>query len=339
MAGIGSRIGAVLVVCALAGSVRAGEVTFKNGDRLTGKVEMLDKDELTIDSAVAGKVTVKLEDVATFVTDEPVTIRLQDGTEFKQKINAGPEGQITPEGGAGVAAMPIPLASIRKINPKENWTGSLLVGGLLTKGTNDTEQLNIAFNIARRTDTDRITAGAGYLFGRQEDPDTGDDKTTTDNWFVAGKYDYFFNPRFYAFGGARVERDRIADLDLRFIPSAGVGYQWVESPTFNFSTEGGIAWLYEDYRGEGTQESISLRLAYHVDKEFNDDVSVFHNFAYYPTLESLNDFYFITDLGIRADLTAQMFTEFKVEYRHDATPGASSARNDLRYILGVGWDF
>ena len=43
--------------------------------------------------------------------------------------------------------------------------------------------------------------------------------------------------------------------------------------------------------------------------------------------------------GIRADLTESFFTEFKVEWKYDPTPADDASRSDLRYILGVGWNF
>ncbi|MGH7215285.1 MAG: DUF481 domain-containing protein, partial [Tepidisphaeraceae bacterium] len=70
--------GALVGAC-LAGAVPAiaDEVLFKNGDKLTGKVVDYDGKKVTIDSKVAGKVSVDMKDVQTFTTDEPITIRLQ----------------------------------------------------------------------------------------------------------------------------------------------------------------------------------------------------------------------------------------------------------------------
>ena len=118
----------------------------------------------------------------------------------------------------------------------------------------------------------------------------------------------------YGFGSLRVERDRIADLDLRVLPSAGVGYQFVESADFNLNAEAGLAYRYEKYDDDGTDEAISAKLGYHVDKALNPDVKVFHNLVYYPSLERLDDYYILGDVGLRADLTDKLFAEFKFEW-------------------------
>jgi hypothetical protein len=38
-------------------------------------------------------------------------------------------------------------------------------------------------------------------------------------------------------------------------------------------------------------------------------------------------------------MTARMFTQFKIEWKYDAEPAPGAEKNDLRYILGVGWQF
>jgi putative salt-induced outer membrane protein YdiY len=327
-------------------SSRADEVQFNNGDRLTGTITTVDGGKMKIKTKVAGEVTVDMKDVRTFSTNGPVAIKLSDGTVLRRKVNADEPGQVSVGGGGGggagaaaAAGQNIPLAQVKRINPSEQLTGSVVVGGLITRGNSDTEQLSVSADAVRRTESDRITLTGGYFFGRQRDQSTGDKSTTTDNWFAGGKYDYFLDERLYAFGGIRVEKDRIANLDLRVTPSAGLGYQWVEGPTLNFNTEAGIAYVHESYTHDGTDDHIAGRLAYHVDTQVNDKVSLFHSLVYLPSLERFDDYNLIADAGVRATLTDQMFTEFKLQWNYDSTPAPHASRSDLRYILGVGWKF
>jgi len=328
---------ALAAACTVA---RADEVVFNNGDKLTGKIVSADGAKLIIETTVAGKVTVDLSNVKTFSTDGPVELRLKDGSTLKDSIGPGEaDGAVATKGSGNVAAQPLPIANIAKINPQENWTGSIVAGALITRGNSNTDNVNVSIDAVRRREDDRMTASAAYLYGKQEDPSTGDDSTTVDNWFLLGKYDYFLSEKTYLYALGRVERDRIANLDLRVSPSVGVGYQWIERPDFNFSTEAGVGWVYEDYETGDSEDHFAGRLAYHVDKKLNDKVSVFHNLEYLPSLEDIEDFNLNTDLGIKASMTERMFTQFKVEWKYDAEPAPGAEKNDLRYILGVGWDF
>ncbi|CAA9407532.1 MAG: hypothetical protein AVDCRST_MAG64-2099, partial [uncultured Phycisphaerae bacterium] len=239
----------------------------------------------------------------------------------------------------GPAGRTVPVASIRSINDKDGWAGTVVAGALITRGNSDTDAFNLSFDAARRTAVDRLNVSGQYLFARQRDEDGGDKTTSTDNWRAVGKYDRFLSEKLYAFVSLGVEKDRIAGLDLRLTPAVGAGYQWVERPDFNVNTEAGVAYVYENYADRASDENISLRLAYHVDRKVRDGVVVFHNTSFFPSVETVSDYYFLTDAGVRADLTDHFFTEFKVELKYDATPAPDASRSDLRYILGVGWSF
>lgn len=330
-------VGIVALTATLA---RADEVQFVNGDKLTGKVVSVDADKMTFEGPAIGKITIEMAQVKTFSTDGPIAIKLKDGTVLNQKANAAEAGKIATEGGA-VAKNTLAFADIKAINPPpQKWDGSVVVGGTANRGNTDNESLDIRIAAAERREIDRITLGAGYSFSREKSSATGLKTTSADNWFAEGKYDYFFNPKWYAFGKGRVERDRIANIDYRIQPSVGIGYQWVETPDFNFNTEAGLAYNVEQYANSmGSDNFFAARFAYHLDKKINDKVKLFHNLEYLPSLENFSDFNLNTDAGIRASLTAKMFTEFKVEWKYDSEPAPGSDKHDLRFVLGVGWQF
>ena len=332
-------VSVALAVCV--GVARADEVVFNNGDRLSGKILSAADGKLKIKTSVAGEVTVDMKDVKTFTTDEPITLEMKDGNVIKDKVSAATTQNAVQTAGSGtVPAQNIDLTLVEKLNPPPlKWTGSFVAGAIISSGNTESEAYNLSFDAVRRADDDRLTFGAGYFFGRQTDPDTGIESTTTDNWFLQGKYDYFFTEKWYGYANARVERDRIAALDLRFTPGVGVGYQWVERDDFNFNTEAGLTWVYEDYETGDSDSHFAARFAYHVDKKINDKIKLFHNLEFLPSLEDVEDFNVNSDAGVRATLTENMFGEAKVEWKYDSTPAPGAEKNDLRWVLGVGWTF
>lgn len=332
---------AVMLALATISPAAADEVLLLNGDRLTGTIVGAAGGKLTIRTEAAGEVTVDLAKVRTFSTDAPILMRIGDRTTISAPATAGPDGTIRAVTVPGGTPQTIALRDLAAINPPPvRWTGSIAGNGILTTGNAESLSIGINANAVRRSERDRISLGAGYLYGRQQDPDTDEDKTTVDTMFGQAKYDYFLLPRTYVFGSVRAERDRIADLDLRFIPSAGVGYQWFEGPTFNLSSEAGLAWVYEDYRDGGSETHFAARLAYHVDYRPHSAVLLFHNLEWLPSVEEpFNDYNVNADAGVRATITGGLFTEFRVELRYDATPAPGNDELDTRYLVSVGWAF
>ncbi|HVT90543.1 MAG TPA: DUF481 domain-containing protein [Tepidisphaeraceae bacterium] len=325
----------MLAVCA---SAFADQIVFKNGDKLTGKITTMEGGKMKVATAVAGDVTVDIKDIATFSTDAPIAIYTNSGKEMNVQAATAEADQI--KAGDEIIA----VASIAKINPPaQKWTGTLVVNGELVRGNTNSETLGIAAEavLRRKTDTlnDRTTLDAGYNFGRQRDKATGAQNTTTDNWLAGAKYDKFFNEKLYGYGLIKAEHDRIADLNLRLSPGVGLGYQWIETPALSFNTEAGLSYVIEDYIHGDDDNHIGFRLAYHLKKQLNESVGLFHNVEWVPAFEDPGDYNFVADVGIHADLTKSMFSEFKIELKRDSTPSEGSLKNDLRYVLGIGWKF
>jgi putative salt-induced outer membrane protein YdiY len=345
----------VLGILCLVSVVKADEVIFKNGDRITGKIDVYDGTKLTMKSGPAAKIDIDLKTVKTFSTDGPINVVLKNGTVIRRRVVLGPDGNVSypaesaPPTTAPAATMPViprepivsvfPFDQIKFINPPPvKWTGSVLLGGSLTEGNSETQSLNAAAHLGRRTEKSRITLDASYLYGRQKVPGDGSHETQN-NWTVEGKYDYFFTPKFYSYVNVRVERDVIAGVDLRLTPGVGGGYQWIDTPKLKFNTEGGVSYLYRSYVNDGTSDSVSLRLAYHFTAKLADKVTFVQNTEYFPGLDSLSNYLITSNAGIRTDITSKLFAEFKMECRYDSQPAAGKKYLDLRYIVGVGFAF
>jgi len=338
--GVALALTAGLALAALVPAAHGDEIVFKNGDRITGTIKTADGGQMTISTPNLGDVTVDMKNVSTFATDEPISLQMEDGTVIHQKVNVGQDGQVITAPGGTIAPQPIPLAKVQKINPPPVlWTGSLVINGMLARANTSSEQLGIALQAVRRSDIDRISADAGYVYGQQKV--NGVTTVTEDNWFLDGKYDYFLSKQFYANAFGRVEKDRILDLDLRLTPGAGVGYQWFEREDLNLDTEAGVAWVYEDFTTlPSPREQVSLRGAYHVDATFLDaKLRLFNDVQVFPSVQSVRNFLFIGDVGGRVMLTHTMFSELKAELDYDSEPAPGSSRTSTKYTLGVGWTF
>jgi putative salt-induced outer membrane protein YdiY len=320
-----------------AGWARADEVLLKNGDKITGTVGQVTGDTLTFTSPVLGSLSIKLSNIQSYKTDKAATVRLKSGQTFSSPIAQGNATQIVTADNRTT-----PVVVIKAVNPPpEAWTGAVVVNGALNRGNTNTATLGASANALLRRDDgiidDSFALGSDYNYGNTG---RGSDKTTTtDNVDAHGQYDRFLDPQFYVYGNVGYAHDRIADLIVRVTPGVGAGYQWFETPAFNFSTEGGAAYVYEDYQNDGNDQKEDFRLAYHLDKQLNDKVSVFHDVEYLAAFQNPADYLLNADVGIRADLMKNFFAQFKVVYKRNDEPAPGALKDDLAFLLGVGWAF
>ena len=320
------------------------EIHLKNGDRISGKIQHLVDGKLTIKADVAGTVTVALSDIQTLNSDEPIEVNLKDETAFKQKISSAEAGSFAIEGSESTNAQQFAVADIVSINPPlkpiPKWTGDIAVGVTSTHGNTKTEMISANANFSKRTQNDRTTISADYAKGEQEDPDTGQTVTIEDWWRAKGKYDYFFSKKMYGYVDGRYEKDAVAELDRRTIIGLGAGYQWIESENMNFSSEFGLASLYEKYDNQTDSNSeISLQLGYNFDKKLRKNIKLVHDLTYYPAVDKFSDYYLTTTAGVRADFTEMFFVTAKAILNYDRTPAIGAHSTDVKYFLGLGYRF
>ncbi|NLZ05105.1 MAG: DUF481 domain-containing protein [Phycisphaerae bacterium] len=328
----------------LSAVVQADELYLKNGDRLTGTLVKLTEGKLVFKADAAGEVTVALADVLTFSTTAPAEVHLNDGTVLNQPVMAAEAGTFAIDTGTALRAQTFRLSDLASMNPPPKppvkWTGSISAGVTATSGNTSTEAVNANISVARRSEKDRTTASANYARGKQEDPDSGEERTTEDWWRAKAQYDYFFSKKFFGFINGSYEKDAIAELDRRVVLGGGAGYQWIESPRTNFSTSLGLASLYEKFDNETDSNSeLSAQAGYNFDHQLNDSVKFLHDLTYYPALEKFSDYYLTTTAEIRASLTKSMFASFKTIFNYDATPAEGRSSTDVKYLFSVGMTF
>jgi putative salt-induced outer membrane protein YdiY len=335
---------ALLCVSWISAVCIADEVYLVNGDRITGKITTLADNKLTVDSDLAGKLTIDLNNVTTFKTNAPVEIQLKDGTAFKKQISKAETGRFAVEGDQTLKSQDFNVASIVVINPpvKEapKWHGDISGALVSTHGNTTIFTESLSVNLTKRGENDRTLLSTNYLYGKQKNPATGTKEVTQDQWKSRGEYDYFFSKKMFGFLDARYETDKIAELERRVVVGAGVGYQWIESEPFNFSTQAGIASRYETYTNDTPSSSqLSVQLGYHLDKKLTQTLSFINDLTYYPSLENSSDYLLTTTGEFRAKLTELIFANFKVVFDFDSTPAQGQGKSDVKYILGVGVKF
>jgi len=334
---------ATTAVCLLGGAsvaARADKVELTDGNTLTGKVVDVAGGKMKFNSDGLGDVTIDLAKVKRFTTDEPARVRIKGDGFVTGPITAGDATKVTIDG------RDVAMDTVKQINPPAaKWTGSIVANGNLSNGNSHEMGVGVSAGASlRRLDErldDRFTLGGAYNFSRQRDNTNGVTSTTAEDWFASAKYDKFFTDQFYGYANLRYDHDRIAGLEYRLTPGVGAGYQWFEQPDFNLQTEGGVSYVYEEYIDAGNDDHVAVRLAYHVDKGFGKDnaLKLFHNLEYLPAVTDPGDYNLNTDAGVRASLTKTMFAELKGEWRRDSTPAPGALKNDLRFLLGVGWTF
>jgi hypothetical protein len=140
--------------------------------------------KLTIESDLAGTLTIDINNVATFKTMEPIEIQLKDGTGFKQRVEKAEAGKFNIAGDETLKTQDFNVGAIAVINPapKEppKWHGEISGALTSTHGNTNINTRSFSVKLNKRTENDRTMLSTDYFYGKQKNPTTGVKEITQD---------------------------------------------------------------------------------------------------------------------------------------------------------------
>ena len=324
---------------AVAFAAVADTVVFKSGSRLTGTVKRIQDGTVEFASDDVGDIKIPQDKIAELSTDKANTVAYRDDTR-KDGVVASSNGAWTLDG------QPLDMGGVKAVNPEEEkWHGSVNLSAAAARGNTVSESATVMADVARRWESDRLTADFGYFFAQSGDSRDSKRKTT-DRLQVQGQEDHFWLKTLYTYVNGKYEFDRIQDLDYRYRVGVGLGYQWLEGRSFehlgkwSFNQEVGISWVKERYAHVDDDDYATFRYAHHAlwNPGWLAGLDFTHNFEYMPDVDDWADNYLIdTDIGFSYALISnwQLIGKFEWDYKSQTAPGTK--HSDLRYTLGLGY--
>lgn len=318
---------------------RADQLVFKNGDRWTGTLVSMQEGKVKFRTELVGELTVPFSRVDTLSADQPVEIHMSDGTVVVDAVASADAGSFRTLGQAMAGEQLFPLAETVAINPKEaEWTGKLLAGSEFERGNSIKDSAYVELNAGFDGKRHRMTLRASYDGERTTDRDTKVSTTQDRNLFGRMMYEYLFSERNFWYVSSSGEKDGPSNLDLRFIAGTGLGRDIFKRPGLRLKVYAGPTFVSENFSDDTSDEQRAAgTLGWDGLYEIIPDLDFFTDGTY--TMASGNDIIVRSQVGLRNDLTKRLFLEGKILWEYDSQPAGDAERQDVDYILGLGYSF
>jgi putative salt-induced outer membrane protein YdiY len=246
---------------------------------------------------------------------------------------------------AGRDSAPVPQDAAPVVYPQ--WSGALSLGASWTDGNTESDSITGSFNAQRRGEKDRWTFDAFTNYGTTTDTITDVKTTTTNNSGAGAKYDYFWSQQTYLFGNGSGKVDHIADLDLRTILGAGIGYQWKESEKLKWGTEAGLSYVDEDFEDDTADtDFLAVRLGSNLAYQISSSASFEQVAEVLPSLDDSEDVIAKIDNRLKLNITGKWIAQIQyvLDFDGSVPTGAAAGpdgkeETDHRIVLGLGWSF
>jgi putative salt-induced outer membrane protein YdiY len=330
-----------LIVC---GASMADKVTLKSGSFLTGKAGLMKAGELSFTSDDLGEVKIKLANIASLDVAKENVVQYNDNSTEVKNLSVK-DGVVVDEKGAAINA-----AEVKAFNPSiETWHGSINVAYQSARGNTYENSATVLANVNRRWEKDRINGNFGYYYSETGTTEENKEKST-DRWEIEGQHDHFWSERFYIYENAKFEQDDIAGLDYRLRLGAGAGYQWLDGRNFDatgkwsFNQEVGAAWIKNSYVNADPSADDSyatVRYAHHLKyfPKWNEKVEMFHNLEFLPQVDDWENYLIKADVGFTTKLVMDFNLLCKIEWDYNSMPSIGRKSSDIRYIVGLGYQW
>ena len=325
----------------------ADTLVFKNGDRLSGTFEHVIDRKVIFNSEIAGELSIDIFQIKEINTNDErlMEIELEDGYVLGDKIYKSKDyGEVNT------------VCNINKpAVQNKGFSGSISGSFSSQHGNTFTEYLQVSADVTWRSVLQRVMLDGYYFYGRDENDD-GEKYASTDRFFVRGEYNFFFREKDFVYGRASFQRNAIDDLDYRIISGIGIGRQWFNSSKFKLSTSSGIAYLKEKYsttvllydveldeyyKEEIIEEEgmLASQAGVRLDWKMHKKVDLISRLNLTTAFSDYSDYVMNSDTELRLSITKSFFTNFKVMFNYDSTPGHEIEESEIRYLIGIGWRF
>lgn len=320
-------------------SVFADTVWLKNGDRLTGKVKVLDGGKLMLETDYGGSIPLDWSKVATLESETPMLVR-QDEFEDPQLANSlhkGDTGKVVL--GTAEAPKTIELASIQQmIQPKPliqdfTWTGNIDLALDYKRADTDTDDYNVAFKTKAQHGLWRHNGDGEY------NRESSDGVTTTNNYELEYALDRFLTEQWFWQGRVDYKNDKIEDLSRQRTLGTGPGYQFWDNELGAFSLTSLVNRSDYEYSNGEKDNFYSLAMKWEYNRYLiGKTVEIFTNGEIGKPLSGVAKYALDSEAGLRYKVTDWASLNLKAE--KDIVSGSSDGElNETRYTVGfgVGW--
>ena len=316
--------------------VVADELRMKNGDRISGTVIRMEDEKLIFKTSYTGEISINWADIATITTDSSIKIVLSDESVLSGVAKPAQNGTMKLEVEKTTGPVSFDLAEVKSINPVPEppikFKGYVNVGANVTKGNTDTETFHINTELIARTVKNRFTIGGELNYG------TENGEETADNAIGFIKYDHFLTKKWYLYSNASFERDDFKDIKLRTALGVGAGYQFLELPLTNLSTEAGVNYINEDFDDAEDGSYPAGRWAVTFDIYLlKKIIQFFHFHEGFVGFEDAEDIFIRSRTGFRFLLYKNFFATTQVNWDWDNTPAPGRKRTDEMYLFTLGY--
>lgn len=319
--------------------IAAGEVTLKNGDRVSGKIVEQTEESIVIETEYAGKITIVRRHV------EKIADQVSASGKGPSVSAESPTAQSPTQEKKSDAPAAMPIAPVKAParlfsggfkGVVDGWEGNANVGFSFTSGNSNNSTMTTGVRAVKSGGRDNLTVYARSLWNSNRG---GGRMVTTQNAFWGGaRYDRNLERELFAYGSYDFERDRPKGLNLRSVVGAGVGRHVLKNEITQLDLLLGGAWNRTWQTGDNTDTPEAVA-GLSVKHRLHEKLRFQNSLTFYQNVTDRDEYRVIMDATFSADVTRRVGVFITIGDRFNNDPHRTARRNDFLFTTGMKWNF
>lgn len=307
-------------------AVALDQIETSDGGIITGVIKQITDDTIILSTEYAGKITLQRDKVIGFTSEQPLSIRLNNGATVVGAVSHQQQGMLSINAlethsvtqFQDIAESWSPAEQDPEITRMEEaqqaamrkWSfeaGADIAG---KKGNSDEfgAALTFAAKLAGQDDT--------LLFYGSLDQAEQDGVDSSDEIILGSEYTSYSNDPWGWYVRAEFEKDDFEDLRLRTLLGTGLNYRVFHSPEHSLELRSGVGYRHENFNDGTTEQSPTLDFGLAHDWEFASWGRMTNHLTYTPAITDFDDYLITHDSGIEIPLGFSDYWQLRLGLRH-----------------------
>lgn len=320
----------IIVLFSIVSTNLAGEVTLKNGDRVSGEIVDETAEIVVVNTPYAGKISIDKKHVAKIVKTaaNAVTKPVAAAIPPKSDSTTAKSENVVKRTSNNFAG------HVRRV--MTGWEGNANIGFSYTSGNSNNITMATGLRATKTRPNDGFTIYARSLWNSNHGAVAS---VTTQNAFWGGaRYDRTIDKKLFGFVSYDFERDKPRRLQFRSVAGAGLGHRTIKNERTELEIFVGGAWnrTWQANLDSDTPEALA---GFTFKQRINDKLRFQNAMTYFQNVTDRTEYRMILDATITVDVTKKVGFFISIGDRFNNDPLGHAERNDFLFTTGMKWNF
>ncbi|HHX35073.1 MAG TPA: DUF481 domain-containing protein [Gammaproteobacteria bacterium] len=315
-------------------SVHADTVWLKNGDRLTGRILVLDTGKLLLETDYAGTITLNIKKVATLESKQNLLVKLDKFTsESSQALRPAADGNVRLQNGGPEQTIALTdiqqLMVPRPIIEDLRWKGNISFSADYKRKENSSDDYALDVSSELRHGLWRHAVETEY------DNETKNNAKKTERFEASYALDRFITERWFWKNKAKYINDHVEDLRRQHVYGTGPGFQFWDNELGALALSGLFNHNKFEFDSGNKQSFNSSTLSWNYNRYLGGKAFELYTKGEFGA-PFISDIEYVLDseAGARYKLNSWAAISLKAEWAKVSSKYGDL--NDRRYLIGVG---